>query len=193
MAVIKDGTGGSAQWAIGTDHSGRVVLYDGNGNALATAKGIQSASLLNTQSPKDAGRSRKAFVARLATPATADTMVSLTPVSQGVSGVAGTSFAVTTGKTLRILSITVDVKATAATIVAATFTVRTAPGVVTTASPVEFAVTVGTNAAVANTTNCFQMDIPDGLELVGTDQIGISCISSTASATIDVSINGFEY
>ncbi len=160
--------------------------------ADVTAKGTQGANALATQDLKDGGRVVKLFTATF-TPAAAEALVTLTPVSDGVSGATNTSFGVTAGKRLRIQALILAVENTTAAIRGCQVALRmSSSGAVTAASPLIAAVGATTAAATLQLAASQAQSFPDGVELSGTMQLGVSAIG-TALAGSSVTVVGYEY
>jgi hypothetical protein len=124
----------------------------------------------------------------------AEGLMTLTPMRDGANGTAGTSFQPTTGKALRITGLVMSVRASAAVASWARFTLRmTATGAVAAASPVITAIEVGTPAQVIGATATIPFDVPDGLELTGNMQFGVSQIAAATTVLETVTVVGFEY
>jgi len=160
----------------------------------ATQKGVQPAVFTATQDAKDSGRVVKNYQATAIATTTTDTMVTLTPSSDFATGGSGTSFTVTAGKRLRIQTISVAFRAGTAANLAANFRFRVSTsGAVTTATAVAVSLaSQSTNATIGSIGVGF-VNFPDGLELSGTMQFGISQLSTLTTSTVDVSIVGYEY
>lgn len=136
-----------------------------------------------------------AFGAQAVAGTVADTMMTLTPNRGGTNGSTGTSFAVTTGKRLRITGITIAVRASAAVASWTRFLLRhNTAGAAINTSPIAWACDVGTPAQVIGATDEITVWFgTDGPEFNGTDQIGISSISAATTNLNDVLVYGYEY
>jgi hypothetical protein len=157
-----------------------------------STRGVQAASANPTQDLKDSGRVIKIFSASFSA-ATTEAIVTLTPVSDGTAGSTGTSFTVTAGKRLRLQSFSVTTKNAGAAIQGVVCNLRiAASGAVTATSSLVATVGAGTLSATANNAAGAAMDFPDGLELSGTMQLGISQVG-TATAGNVVTLIGYEY
>lgn len=170
-----------------------VSLDEINGNAFTSVtKGVQATNNLPVQQIKDSGRVIKTFYATF-TAATTEALVTLTPNTGGLAGSTGTSFAVTAGKTLRIQSIAVTTRNAGAAGQGVVCQLRIRDtGAVATTSPIAGTVAAGTKLATANVTDGCTLDFPDGLELSGTQQLGVTQVgSNTANNTVVVT--GYEY
>jgi hypothetical protein len=173
--------------------NGQVSLDEVNGLAFSTSvKGVQATNLLPTQDVKDAGRVSKAYSA-VFTAATTEALVTLTPISDGTAAATATSFGVTSGKRLRIQQVCVSTRNAGAAGQGVVIQLRmTSTGAVTATSPLVGTIATGTNLAIANSANSDCMVMPDGFELSGTQQFGVSQVGS-ATANNTVVIQGFEY
>jgi hypothetical protein len=155
-------------------------------------KGAQGSTGLSTQDLKDAGRVLRVFSASF-TAATTEALVTLTPITDGTAGATGTTFAVTSGKRLRLQSFSVSTKNAGAAGQGVVCNLRiTATGAVAANSPLIATCAAGTYLATANVTNGNCVTFPDGFELSGNMQFGISQIG-TATAGNTVTLIGYEY
>lgn len=155
-------------------------------------KGIQGTNALMSQDFKDSGRVIKVFTASF-TAAVTEALVSLTPVADGVAGAANTTFTVTAGKRLRLQTLFLTCFNTTAAIHACQVNLRIInTGAVSVASPIVGTIAVSTAAATATLAASQAQSFPDGLELSGTMQFGISQIG-IALAGQTVVLVGYEY
>ena len=155
-------------------------------------KGTQGTTGVSTQDLKDAGRVIKVFSASFTAAAT-EALITLTPITDGTAGTAATSFAVTAGKRLRLQALSVNTRNAGAAVQAVVVQLRmTSTGAVTATSPLIATLSAGTLTATANIANGTTISFPDGLEISGTQQIGISQIG-TATAGNTVTLIGYEY
>lgn len=163
------------------------------GNAVNTVvKGTQGARALASQDLKDSGRVIKVYSATF-TGATTEALITLTPISDGTVGSTGTSFTVTAGKRFRIQAILLAVKNAGAAVQGSVVNLRmSATGAVTAASPMVATVGAGTLSATANIAGSEAAPIPDGLELSGSMQFGLTQVG-TATAGNTVTLIGYEY
>jgi hypothetical protein len=168
------------------------IAQVGGTAAAATAKGTQAANGIGVQDLKDSGRVIKVFSASF-TAATTEALVTLTPITDGTAGSTGTSFAITAGKRFRIQALLIATKNAGAAIQGVICNLRmSASGAVTATSPLIATVGAGTISATANNVSAESAAIPDGLELSGTMQFGISQVG-TATAGNVVTLIGYEY
>jgi hypothetical protein len=160
--------------------------------APTLTKGTQGANGFSTQDLKDAGRVIKVYSATF-TAATTEALITLTPISDGAAGGTATSFAVTNGKRFRIQSLAVTVRNAGAAAQGVIVNLRmSASGAVTASSPLIGTVGAGTYLATANVVGAGMDSFPDGIELSGTMQFGISQVG-TATAGNTVTLIGYEY
>jgi hypothetical protein len=173
--------------------NGPVSLDEVNGLPFITSvKGVQATNFLPVQQPKDTGRVSKMY-SSVFTAATTEALVTLTPISDGTAGTTGTSFTVTSGKRLRIQQICLSTRNAGAAGQGVVIQLRmTSTGAVTATSNLVGTIATGSNLAIANSANSDCMVMPDGFELSGTQQFGVSQIG-TATANNTVVVYGFEY
>lgn len=156
------------------------------------AKGVQGVNALMTQDFKDSGRVAKVYTATFSATTTAG-LVSLTPITDGVAGTAGTSFSITAGKRFRIQAIMLTCfNATAAIHACQVNLVISPSGAVTTSSPNVATVAVTTASATANLSASQAQSFSDGYEISGTQQFGIEQ-QGIALAGQTVILMGYEY
>lgn len=183
--------------AIAADASLVVALHPTSPVPLPTlTKGTQGTTGVSVQRLIDAGRVYVCYTATALTAATAEALVSLTPYRDLVAGGAATTHAVTSGKRLRLQTLVLTLRATSTVNVGGLIRLRLLAGTVLVGSPVHAAIgTQCSNLATAVIGNALTMfiDLPDGLELSGTMQLGITQLCSAATATLDVQLIGFEY
>lgn len=176
-----------------TDGATEVALEQAtysSGTASQPANGAYAPVL----AAKDSGRTYKIFYIDAAAGATTETLETMTINSGGTTSSA-TSYTVTSGKTLRLQSFTVTVKGSStAAAVNGRVRVRSAATVATT-SPIVIALDSPGTADTSAAGNGTQVDIeiPDGLEIAGGQEIGISEIVSTTSSTVSCCLIGYEY
>lgn len=144
----------------------------------------------------DPARTQRTLHGIAAASAVAETLFTLTPVTQFVAGSTGTSIAVTAAKTFRIQSITAGLRQGAATATYARVSIRVNPsGAVTTTSPVIASILLPTWLAAIGGGASLPVPIPEGLEVpVGAGaQIGATHIALATGNFVDVVIQGYEY
>lgn len=210
---VNNGSGASA---VNIQDGGNSITVDGAVTATLSAEttkvigtvnppaltiGTNSANGFTVQPARDAGRTPVRFYATAAAAGTTttETAITLTRSSGNSATTTGTSFVLTSGKRLRIQSITFATRghntATAQT-TTFNFRVNTAGAVTTSSTPIELAVRSAT-PATANAWDRNTIQIPDGWELLGdgTTQFGITAAATytTNAPTWDVTIIGYEY
>jgi hypothetical protein len=160
----------------------------------ATRKGIQSQTFLPVQSAKDTGRVAKVYTATAVAGVTTEALITLTPLSDFVAGSTGTSFAVTAGKRLRLqgMSVTWRSATAAAGSVILRFRVSNT-GAVTASTAISAALGVTQATATAGFCASSTFTFPDGFELSGTMQLGITQLASAAATGLDFELYGYEY
>lgn len=162
----------------------------------ALTKATQGTVGHSVQNLKDAGRVifSAATVIAGVTAVTVEALVSMVSTRDGVAAAGATTFAVTSGKRLRITAINVGFISTGAAVLSMRFALRMNPaGAVAATSPILSILAVPSGAAVAQSGGAWSIEIPDGLEFSGTHQFGITQIGSAITGTLWVSVLGFEY
>lgn len=177
----------------------------GTVNPPALTKATQGANGFTVQNLKDAGRNQTNFWMTIQIVSTAtDALMSLTGYKAGAAVVATTTPAVvTSGKTYRITSITMDYTTIVTTPGSVRFTLRAnTGGVVAIGSPAVCTWEVGEPtgiAPVAGKKNTVSMTFPDGIEFaagtgIGISMVGLSIIGAAAVVGYGrITLNGFEY
>lgn len=167
----------------------------------ALIKGTQGAVGHSTQDLKDAGRVAISFTTEFSPGAVAEAMLSMNVSKDGATTAAFTSYPVTSGKRLRITSISHFVENTLGTsIQRAYLRMRfAATGGALITSPLQMSIPVAAAGAVKSISSTFE-DIPDGLEFLGdgTKAIGFSLqapdwVTAAATLKVYVTVVGFEY
>ena len=168
---------------------------------LALTKGTQGATGVSTQDLKDAGRTVIMWTAEFSPAAVAEAMLVLTESRNGAAVTTPSSVIITSGKRMRITSISMQVENTLGTSLQRAYLrmrFNTA-GAVTTASPQQTSLAVQAIGTVKSIGSGFD-DYPDGIEFLGdgTKQIGFSLtapdwVSVTSTLKVYVSIFAFEY
>lgn len=158
-------------------------------------KGTQAATGFSVQNLKDAGRSIKTYSAIGVAGVVAEAMLTLQAQSDGTNGATGTSFSVTAGKRFRAQQLICCARTGAAAANWSRFVLRmSASGAVTIASPVTAVIDLPAPAAALGVgQQPTQIPLPDGLELSGTQQFGLSHIALAATNIESVTLIGYEY
>lgn len=143
---------------------------------------------------KDYGRTRLAIIFQGTAPATADTLLTLVRVADGVAGAGTTTVAITAGKKLRITGIVLGVKAGAATAAYATLNLRVNPsGAAVIGSQSELRLDCGVTGAAIGSAISTTLPLGDGIEFTGAQQIGVSLSAQATTNVISVTLLGYEY
>jgi hypothetical protein len=160
-------------------------------------KGTQGATGISTQDLKDAGRTQfsAATVIGGVTCVTTEAMLSMVPVRAGVASGAATTIAVTSGKTLRLTAIVFSSRSSSAAVLSARCALRMNPnGAAIASSPIlAIASTTQQAAALAEAGDTCVIALPDGIEISGTQQVGLSQVCSATTGVVYASLIGFEY
>lgn len=171
----------------------------GIATAPTITKGTQGSTGLTTQDLKDAGRSRVLFTADAVAVATTEALVTFTKDVAGTGTASQTTYTVTSGKTLRVQSITVSLTDTSTTVARVRVRLRENTGGTCTASSTlawtaDFGPLPGTQAAGLALQGPFMASVPDGLEFPAADSICLSEVATTnATAVLSIAIIGYEY
>lgn len=176
----------------GTNKLGTVDIA----TAAATAKGTQGANGVPTQDLKDAGRVNWSAATAIAgvTAVTTEALVSMVAQRDGTAATAATSQAVTAAKRLRITSMSVGLISSAAAVISGRVSLRIGASAAATAtSPIIHTLAIPSGAALAQAGGSMTISFPDGIEISGSQQIGVSQVCSVATGTLWVTLNGFEY
>lgn len=161
--------------------------------APAVAKGTQGANALPTQDLKDSGRVYCNFGAVGITGSVSEALVTLTPYRDLTAGTATTTFAVTAGKRLRLQLLMLTWRNNTAAAGGVTIHLRLNAGAVAVTSPIHGTLNASTALATVGSGTTTWVDLPDGLELSGTMQLGITQSAVTAVVGFDVNLVGYEY
>ncbi|MDE2100277.1 MAG: hypothetical protein KGL39_23705 [Patescibacteria group bacterium] len=185
------GAAGSAQRLLAGSQTAANSLSTALASDQLSAKNAQAANFLPVQQAHDSGRTYVTIYLDAVTGITTEALASMN-INKGGTVTTGTSYTVTTGKTLRLMFFGSSVKNTTTTAVNSRMRVRSAATVSAT-SGIVVANECGTYAAVANVTGADDSSFSEGIEIAGGQQIGISHIESATSATVSCCLVGFEY
>jgi hypothetical protein len=194
--VLRDKTTASQQAAIQSD--GSLLIQP-----QAITKGTQGANGFTVQNLRDAGRVTLSWVVdKFAAVATAEALLTVTESRNGAATTTWTSVLVTSGKRLRIQSLSAFLKVTTGTALQTChigLRFNTA-GAATASSPLIWRGALGTTVATALTSAQMDWEFPDGLEMLGdgTKQIGISAafpewVTASAVPTLTLVCIAYEY
>ena len=126
---------------------------------------------------------------------TSDTMLLMNKfiASSQASGFPANTVVPTSGSILRITSMTFSVKDGAAVGGFATFNVRTGSGTITTSSNSEFCVSLPVTGAASGNGSVQTIEIPEGIEFLAGQSLGVSAVGQATTNILEVSLNGYEY
>ncbi|MES2904407.1 MAG: hypothetical protein V4696_09510, partial [Pseudomonadota bacterium] len=145
-------------------------------------KGTQGASGYSVQDLKDAGRVIVNAATAIAgvTAVTTEALLTLNVSRDGAATSGVTTIAVTSGKRLRILGMTVGIISTAAAVISARISLRMNPsGAAAANSPILVTAPLSQQAAaLAQAGNEMSVMFPEAIEISGTMQVGISQVAS---------------
>src|SRR3989442_11250274 len=127
-------------------------------------------------------------------PGTSDTLATVVPVRDGVAGSGVTSVAVTAGKTLRITSIELTMRNSAASQGRVTLNVRSNPsGATVIGSQTLGTFEASSTGAIVGQTETVTVPIPEGLEPSGANTLGFSFASTVGTEVCSACARGYEY
>lgn len=162
-------------------------------------KGTQGSTGISTQDLKDAGRSQVmlSWEEMTGTAAAESSLTNFTLGSNaGVALSAATSYTVTTGKTLRIQTVTIYCKTTSTVNNLCRFRIRQAASSIANTSPVIFDQVLAlqqNGTYLAGEVVALVIPIPDGLEVGSTKQITFTWFTAAITCMVGMSITGYEY
>lgn len=167
------------------------------GTFWQTTQPVSIGATVAVRAAKDTSRSIVNAATNIAgvTAVTTEALLSLNVSRDGAATASATTVAVTSGKKLRIIGITAGVISTAAAVISARVSLRMNPsGAVAANSPIlAILSTTQQAAALAEAGDTCVLNIPDGLEISGTQQIGLTQVCSAITGVVYASIIGFEY
>lgn len=168
--------------------------------ANVSAKGTQGANALAVQELKDAGRSKVILSSTRVVSITTEALLSLTQKKGDGTTTTGTSYTVTAGKTLRIQSLKIYAQlSTAATAAWVSCRLREGAASGGAVSATSDIIAIGESNTVAVTDIIgigvppSIINFPDGLEIAGGQQIGVSELALNVDLTVTVVLIGYEY
>lgn len=163
----------------------------------ALTKGTQGTVGHSTQDLKDGGRAIVNAATAIAgvTCVTTEALLSLNISRDGAATAAATSHAVTSGKRWRITGVSASMRSTGATVLSARVALRMNPaGAATATSPVIAILSMTQQAAaLAEAGDSVDLMFPDGIEVSGTMQVGLSQVCSAITGVVYASLIGYEY
>ena len=173
-----------------------VQLVNSSSNSLAAVRGSATTGnfVVNVQNSTDI-RSPINFYATNITGVAVEALISLTKSQAMNATSSATSFTITSGKILRLESLTIATRGNAtATIQSTTFNLRYASSGSLSASSTP--VLLSARSATPATASAWdRLTLPIGIELSGSGSFGISAIATfvTNAPTLDLVLTGFEY
>lgn len=176
------------------DSAGALIV--GTVLAPTITKGTQPAVGFGVQQLKDSGRTIVNAATAIAgvTCANAEAMVALDVSREAAATASVTTIAVTAGKRYRITGIVVGMVSSAAAVISGRVSLRMNPaGAAVVASPILVTVPLSSAPAVAQQGNQMAIMFHEGIEISGTEQVGLSQVFSVATGTMWASILGYEY
>jgi hypothetical protein len=185
----------------GTNRLGSTRPVDSADADLTAAKGSQTSRALGTQDLKDAGRTQLRFYFNAVAAGATGTETAITMTKSAGTGATSSaaSFVITSGKTMRLTSVTFGSRGNATATAQVTncrIRVNTAGAVVTTSTPVIYDLATAT-PATASAWDRVQIQGIEGDEIAGngTIQFGVTCAATytTNAPTWFGMITGYEY
>lgn len=193
--VIADPTNASGLATVDATDGLSVNLTGAGGtNFAAEPKGTQAANFLPVQAAADTGRTYIVLHADNVAGVTAEAVFTFTKNVGGTETTGQTSYTVTTGKTLRLQSLSILVKDTTTTANSIQVKLRSAASAVSVTSPVVAALFASAPAAVASAIGAAAVNWDGGIEVASGNQIAISHLENVTTAAISsFCLTGFEY
>jgi hypothetical protein len=198
--VLKVGIVGSAgavfDQVVGSAIPANAIQMGGtDGTNLQTvnlrAKGTQGSYAVAVQDLKDSGRTYIVWTIDAATLVTTEALISTAVNKGGTPQSSATTYTVTTGKTLRLQSVSASVQGTNSAVQYVKVRVRSASSVtVSSAAVLNLFVA---NSGSSNSIGFAEQVVPDGLEIASGQQVGISQIGGTVNGNVSITLVGFEY
>jgi hypothetical protein len=163
------------------------------GGAIA----VSATNPVPTKNLKDTARAIVNAATAIAgvTAVTTEALLAMDVSRNGAATASVTTIAVTAGKTFRITAIACSARSTAAAVLSARVSLRMNPsGSVTATSPIiAIASMTQQAAALAEAGDTCVIPFPDGVEISGTMQVGLSQVCSAVTGTVYASLIGYEY
>lgn len=159
-------------------------------------KGTQGSTGVTTQPLRDAGRVIVSACTAIAgvTGVTTEALLSLDLSRDGAASSSVTTISVTSTKRFRITAMSVGLTSSAASFVSAQVSLRMNPsGAAAASSTILHTVNLSTPTTGSGAGSQQTISFPDGIELSGSHQVGISQVATSASSKIWASLIGFEY
>ena len=191
--IVDSGGGGGTQYTAGasvTTPTGTVAMGQNASNVLEPLF-LDTNKNLFVIEYKDTGRVYCVwFIDSIAT-TTSETLINVGANRAGTVSSPATTYTVTTGKTLRIQSFCASIQEPSSVVEYVKLRIRSA-STVNASSPVVLGLLLSTSG-VTNNAGYGEISIPDGLEIAGGQEIGISQLSDTTTANVTFTLIGYEY
>ncbi len=182
-------TSTSAPLAVNVTTTGGIPVLEASTWVVSTS----SANPVWTIQSKNSGRTFLSFVVDQAAGTTVKTLATMT-IQKGTSTSSSTNYTVTAGKTLRIQNISLSCKQTNATLNnSLAYVVATTSGTVATTSFILDTLQASAPVASTNAIGWADSSLPDGIEIPAGWNMGVAHVEVATTASISISINGFEY
>lgn len=161
-----------------------------------TTKGVQGSTAVPTLDLKDSGRTSITFYIDRIAGITTEALATMN-INKGGTVTTGTSYTVSTGKTLRLQSIMVTILSSTTTGVFGRVRVRSVnTGSLAASSPIIIPMDIGFipgTAAQGTGGQPETITFADGIELSAGSSVGISHLINSTSSTVSVALIGYEY
>lgn len=159
-------------------------------------KGTQGSTGVTTQPLRDAGRVIVSACTPIAgaTGVTTEALLSLDLSRDGAASSSVTTISVTSTKRFRVIAMSVGLTSSTAAFVSAQVSLRMNPsGAATASSTILHTLCLCTPTNGSGAGDSLTVSFPDGIELSGSHQIGISQIATSTSSKVWATLIGFEY
>jgi hypothetical protein len=180
-----------------TDTQLRASALPVSGTFFQATQPVSIAGTVATREAKNAGRTQfsAATVIGGVAAVTTEALLSMVPVRAGAAAASATSIQATSGKTLRLVAIIFSTRSTSAAVLSGRCALRMNPsGAVVASSPILAILSCAQQAAaLAEAGDTCVLPLPDGIEISGTQQVGLTQLCSAATGVVYATIIGFEY
>jgi hypothetical protein len=138
-------------------------------------------------------RSRIEILFQAVAPATAETLLTIVKVTDGVAAGGATSIGVASGKTLVLTSCEFSVQAAAAAAAFGTLNLRSNPAGAPIISSQSFGrIDVGNTEAVVGAARAIVVPFYDGIEFSGAQTLGVTLAAQAVTNVISICLRGYE-
>lgn len=128
--------------------------------------------------------------------AASEALITLSQSKAFATATTGTSYTVTSGKTLRIHALVITWVATTTTANTSRIRIRVnTAGAAAVTSPIAYSARIGWESPtfIANEAEFNQITFPGGIDVPSGSGVGVTHLEAAANGTIDVTLVGFEY